>query len=262
MRNRPNPPRRPRSSLRRDPAVAVRDRLQKWYRDLRGDPYSSVFGYGRHRIGEFLEERLPPGDGRRALDAGCGSGYWLDWLAERGWTAHGVDSSSVMVGQARRVPGARVGLADVRHLPYADETFDLVLSIEVIRYLPDTHRVLRELHRVLKPGGVAVVTGSPRFALHGYAALNRIIAKLKPKRFIPLRQYFTTYGELGRSLRRTGFRRVEVVARFLGPFPWLYRLSPRLCRRALVWWAPIDERIAGRPGTRNLCNHLIAVARR
>lgn len=233
------------------------------YRELREDPYRSAFHYGRSRLADLLEETLGPGEGRDALDAGCGSGYWLGWLADNGFNTHGIDGSEDMVALARaEVPGTRVDVGDVRSLPYGDASFDVALSVEVIRYLPDPDRALAELHRVLRPGGTAIVTGAPRFALHGYSWINPITTALKPKRFTALRQYFTTVGGMRRMMERAGFRDVVVRADFLGPFPWLDRISPRMSRAVLSAWAPLDRRVAGVPGTRNFCNHLTAIGRR
>lgn len=98
--------------------------------------------------------------GMRVLDVGCGNGYAVRAMAERiglQGEAVGVDVSPVMIAQAQedvRNPANvqfQVSAADA--LPFADECFDRVLSVEAIYYLPDPQQALKEWVRVLKPGG-------------------------------------------------------------------------------------------------------------
>lgn len=94
-----------------------------------------------------------------ALDVGCGDGarYGARWR-EHGAEIHGVDISEVAVEQAR----ARGVLARVSRLgeplPYPDATFDAAVCLEVLEHLVDPEMVVREIRRVLKPGGVALVS--------------------------------------------------------------------------------------------------------
>lgn len=99
--------------------------------------------------------------GRRILDAGCGSGPLAQALQQRGATVTGFDASSAMVDLAR----ARLGEdADLRvhdladPLPYADRAFDDVVASLVLHYLEDWSGPLRELHRVLEPGGRLILS--------------------------------------------------------------------------------------------------------
>lgn len=233
------------------------------YRELEDAPHRSAFHYGRARIRELLAERLGPGAGRRALDAGCGSGDWLRWLAERGYEVRGIDGSPGMLAQARPIVGGeRLARADVRALPFASGAFDLALSVEVVRYLPDGAPALGELFRVLRPGGTAVVTAASRYALHGYALLNPLFAALRPRGFTRLRQHFTTAEALAGDLAAAGFVDVDVLGLFLGPFVWFDRLAPRLSQAALARWRRVDRILEALPGTRDLANHLVAFGRK
>jgi SAM-dependent methyltransferase len=116
---------------------------------------------------------------RRVLDVGCGTGA-MAADAVRRWpvaTVDGVDASAAMLEIAEReassLPAAarprlrfRQALAD--NLPFVDGTFDLALSAFVLQLVPSRYRALREMRRVLRPGGrVAYVTwmrGGERFA--------------------------------------------------------------------------------------------------
>lgn len=97
---------------------------------------------------------------RRVLDAGCGAGRMLPVLAR--WVGHvdGVDLSPRMVRRARRDhPEFRTCVASLTALPYADQTFDGVVSWYSTVHCPDAGlpTVLAELRRVLREGGLAVL---------------------------------------------------------------------------------------------------------
>lgn len=114
------------------------------------------------------------------LDAGCGSGYWLARLVDRGIPParlHGIDLLESRTAAARSaVPGARVATGDVTAMPYDDESFDLVLLLTVLSSLPSAAAVggaLREVRRVLAPDGTVAVY-EPRTATPANRATRRI----------------------------------------------------------------------------------------
>jgi SAM-dependent methyltransferase len=92
------------------------------------------------------------------LDAGCGTGGAICRLPE-GCRAVGVDLAPEALELCQKRGLQRVSGASVEHLPFADESFDLLLSSDVIYHLGVAHdrEALREFNRVLRPGGVAVV---------------------------------------------------------------------------------------------------------
>jgi SAM-dependent methyltransferase len=100
-------------------------------------------------------------DGRRILDAGCGSGALFAALRDRGAIVTGVDSSIGLLEVARGRLGtdADLQLADLtRPLPFADATFDDVIASLVMHYLRDWDPTLRELRRILMPGGRLIMS--------------------------------------------------------------------------------------------------------
>lgn len=108
----------------------------------------------------LLGKRLQAGV--RVLDAGCGTGGVLRWLIDEGRVgrAVGVDVASAAIDLAReRVPEAELHVAPVRALPLEDESFDLVVSNDVLQHVFDHEVVesLRELRRVLAPGGALLL---------------------------------------------------------------------------------------------------------
>ena len=96
--------------------------------------------------------------GQRALDVGCGSGVFLQAAAERGAETVGIDASEALVEVARaRVPDAEVRVGDMQHLPFEDDSFDLVCGFTSFFFADDLTAALREAGRVAKPGAQVVV---------------------------------------------------------------------------------------------------------
>jgi len=104
----------------------------------------------------------------KALEIGCGTGFFLLNLKQAGVLdeAHVSDLSPGMVAAAIR-NGAALGfdvdgrVADAESIPYDDATFDLVVGHAVLHHIPDVELALREVLRVLKPGGRFVFAGEP-----------------------------------------------------------------------------------------------------
>ncbi len=117
--------------------------------------------------------------GMRVLDAGCGTGNFEHFIHQKQpphVTIEGLDFSPKMLERARAKCGALDNVAFARGdltapLPYADATFDRILSINVLYALPDPDFTVGELLRVLKPDGILVVTSpAPEFAVSALVA--------------------------------------------------------------------------------------------
>ncbi len=96
--------------------------------------------------------------GRRALDGGCGVGGLTVALQGRGARVVALDIGEQLAREAHRRLGCAAAVGSLLHLPFAAETFDVVLSSEVIEHTPDPEAAARELYRVLKPGGHMVLS--------------------------------------------------------------------------------------------------------
>lgn len=109
--------------------------------------------------------------GKRLLEVGCGMGTDLLQFARGGAFCTGVDLTPRSVEISSLHFGlygmlADFALADGEQLPFADESFDVVYSNGVLHHTPDTERAVGELHRVLKPGGLARVMLYHRHSLY------------------------------------------------------------------------------------------------
>jgi SAM-dependent methyltransferase len=97
--------------------------------------------------------------GTRLLDAGCGAGLLALLASLRGAQVTALDASPGLLAIARqRLPGADVREGDLESLPFADACFDAVAAVNSLFYAQDMAAAMRELARVLRPGGRIVVT--------------------------------------------------------------------------------------------------------
>ncbi|MGI4789635.1 MAG: class I SAM-dependent methyltransferase [Janthinobacterium lividum] len=112
----------------------------------------------RHLITSLLETQYERTGKLRILDIGCGTGKMLDDLKPFGEVI-GADFSpeALQFCVTRGVP-AELARADVRRLPFADSSFDVVTAMDIIEHIDDDKAASSEIFRVLKPGGRLLVT--------------------------------------------------------------------------------------------------------
>ena len=110
---------------------------------------------------EFLfNEFLYPGN--KALDLGCGNGRWFNMFQKMKVDYIGVDNSQELIRIAQeKYPQGKFKLADALNLPFSNNSFDRVYSIAVFHQIPSSQfrlKFLEEAKRVLKPGGLFILT--------------------------------------------------------------------------------------------------------
>lgn len=139
--------------------TAAYDEIADWYEEqfvagLRLAPGTP--GYDPLGVDHALRVLLGNGAGR-CLEIGCGTGVHAAGVRELGWTPVGIDLSAGMLRHARdRLPVAR---ADAARLPIADGSVPAAIAVMVHTDMPEYPAVLREVARVLRPGGVFVHIG-------------------------------------------------------------------------------------------------------
>lgn len=129
--------------------------------DLGGATSTAIYRAGERRL---IAKHLPKLAGLTVLK----TDLWdearntriLQWVQQQGATVVGIDISLPIIGTAKvHFGGAPLGAvgADVRELPFAESTFDAIYSMGTIEHFEETEQALRELVRVLKPGGTAII---------------------------------------------------------------------------------------------------------
>jgi ubiquinone/menaquinone biosynthesis C-methylase UbiE len=149
--------------------------VNRRYHDVAADTYDSKWGISFGEIGHQqvlgkLTKLLGahPGPYAEALEIGAGTGYFSLNLLQTGVIERATctDISPGML-QTLEHNAEQLGLevetaaCDASALPFADESFDLVLGHAVLHHLPDLDQAFREFHRVLKPGGTVFFAGEP-----------------------------------------------------------------------------------------------------
>ena len=121
--------------------------------------------YNAHLEFPATSALVPDVDGKRILDAGCGTGVYTEWLLEDGADVVGIDVSTEMLAHARERIDERAELqqADLgESLPFAENSFDGIVSALALGYVRDWDETFAEFARILAPGGFLVFsTGHP-----------------------------------------------------------------------------------------------------
>jgi demethylmenaquinone methyltransferase/2-methoxy-6-polyprenyl-1,4-benzoquinol methylase len=239
------------ASPRKRQALALFDGLPRHYHAM-----GALLSFGQDpRWRRMLVDAIDPHPGQRILDAACGTGLVTLALARRGCAVVGLDQNEAMLeaAQSRLAHAGGLGgrvtfvVGQAEQLPFDDGEFDALSFTYLLRYVDDRSATMRELARVVKPGGRLgmVEFGVPRLAP------TRALWRLHTRASLPL---------LGRLVSPAWLE----VGRFLGPsIEDLYTREPDLAalwrecgiedvhkRRpsfgaGLVMWGRRSERAAG-----------------
>ncbi|MBK9762327.1 MAG: class I SAM-dependent methyltransferase [Flavobacteriales bacterium] len=115
--------------------------------------YAGLHANVLHAIGKYAQRT------DKLLDAGCGTGGMLQRIGARypDVRSHGLDLSEYACQAARTKTGALIVQGSVDALPYLDKAFDTLVSLDVLGYEMDVDAAVAGFHRVLRPGGVAII---------------------------------------------------------------------------------------------------------
>lgn len=213
-----------------------------------GNP-SFVWRSGQQRRLAIIE-RYVSLDGRRVLDLGCGIGQYVRAFARHGAIAYGCDIEQPRLVDARTAGTTGLALAAGEALPYRDGSMDIVVLNEVIEHVADDNATMREVARILAPGGTAIIYAPNRlypFETHGIFFRGRYIFGNIPfvnwlprrlrDRLAPHARAYTA-GDWRRVLEGSGLRLVHHGYVYPG-FDNIAARWPRLAGpvRACCYWA-------------------------
>lgn len=199
---------------------------------------------------ERIAALLAPTPDMRVLDLGCGVGHLLAWLTCHAPARyHGLDLSLNSVRRARRAGLRDVSVGDAEHLPFRDASYDRVVCNGAAHHLPDLRAALREIRRVLRPGGRLVLHEPVDSPLTG--AVRQTLFRRSPYESPAdlSHKHAFTRAMVERALRETEFAEVAASAHdFLAyPLSGMYMAFPwsrsRLVMRALIGLESRLERV-------------------
>jgi SAM-dependent methyltransferase len=225
---------------------------------------------------DWIRAVAGPLEGKRAIDCGCGAGEYVRALAALGADAWGIEYSADKIGEAQRLgglPEGRVAVGDIEAIEFSDERFDIALVNEVLEHVPRDDRGIREVHRILKPGGVALIFSPNRlypFETHGVS----LRSGAKVPHYIPLVPYVPV--RLGlfqywarnywpwelRALVRTGGFSIERCAYVWQTFENISGHQPRLIAALSPLLRAIARALEATPGLRAFGVSQLIVARK
>jgi SAM-dependent methyltransferase len=213
---------------------------------------------------------------KRVIDCGCGAGEYVRALANLGADAWGIEYSAEKIDEAMRLgglPEGRVAVGDIEAIEFADDTFDVALVNEVLEHVPHDDIGIREVHRILKPGGIAVIFSPNRlypFETHGVSL--RSGAKVPHYTpfvpYVPVRMGLFQYWarnywpwELLALVRAGGFS-IERWAYVWQTFENISGHQPRLIRTLRPLLRAIARTLEATPGLRAFGVSQLIVARK
>jgi len=230
---------------------AYYDDFAGWYERERHLPY--------HRMLDDLEVELVKryATGKDVLEVGCGTGLILERAAQFARSARGIDLSGGMLARAAS-RGLAVAQASATELPIATSSVDVAYSFKVLAHIPDITGAMREMARVVRPGGYVLAE------FYNARSIRRLVKAVKPPTAVSDQtndeHVFTRYDD-ARAIRSylppelewvttRGIRVITPVAKVL-EVPFL---------GSVVRWA--EHRLADLPGARDVGGFLVACCRK
>jgi len=154
---------------------------------------------------EWLGKRhgITPQTAKRVLDVGCAGGAFPKAAHDLGFDVVGVEPSTWLAEQGRSFYGLDIRSGLLQDQDFPDQSFDLISLWDVIEHLPDAHAVVRDIHRLLRPGGYLIVN-SP-----DYGSLARKLLGPKWPMLLSVHLIYFTQETITDFLRRDNFEVVE-----------------------------------------------------
>ncbi len=165
---------------------------------------------------EFFDRYISDWRGLKALDVGCGGGFSCEFMAERGVVVSGIDRSAKCILKAREHATERSMKIEYKqalaeNIPFCNNTFDVVICVDVLEHVADFHKTVSEIARVLKPNGLFLfdtINRNLRSRLVMIWILEYFLKEIPPG--IHDWQKFIRPEELTKVMQATGFTNIEI----------------------------------------------------
>lgn len=196
---------------------------------------AEVFDYGNYydevnlAIPDFVALRLAEivrtfekyRQNNRFLDVGCGAGSLLKAAIGENWKAEGVEVSGSSVEYLQK-QNIKVFYGDLAAANFAENSFDVVTAVEILEHIAEPDVVLKDIFRVLRPGGLMWAT-TP----HGSGASRRLLGTDWTCVAPPEHLHLFSVGGIKKLLSEAGFRNVSVSTEGVNPFEIIHALRHR-----------------------------------
>ncbi len=216
----------------------------KVYKKTQLDSYSGV-PITETRLNRCLGPELQSLQGKTVLEAGCGAGRFTEVLLKKGATLVSADLSDAVEVNQENFPQNDTHLviqADINNMPFADESFDVVICLGVIQHTPDSDKTIEDLYKLVKKGGTLVIdhytyTKSNYLRL---APLYRMrLKKMAAAQTIPYTEKLVNK-YLPWHKRFANNKLMSMVLNRISPVITYYRAFPQLNDKQQEEWALLD----------------------
>lgn len=192
-----------------------------FYEDFAAEFDSVVNMYDTKKRLSVIFDELLAGENlknKKLLDAGCGTGWFSAEAVKRGAKVTSMDVGQKLLKEVAKKCDSKRVVGSILKMPFKDNSFDYVVSSEVIEHVTDPDKALKELYRVLKPGGTLALTTPNKFWYFSLKIANAL--NLRPYQGL---ENWHWYGELKNKLKKLGFKIQEMYGIHAFPF-----VAPRL----------------------------------
>lgn len=201
---------------------------------------------------ELVQEYLGPVRGKRILEVACGRGGFVRLLASQGAKVVGADFSQValQIAAGKQANGtadnsAALSQADAQQLPFADNSFDAVISCETIEHLAEPAAAVREMARVCRPSGFLYLTTPNYFNFMGlYRIYDKLLKRERVNEETQPHENYWTFSAIRKILRGAGWNvlRTDGTVHQLpfpgrNPIPLKFLEGGKIVRRSLSFLA-------------------------
>lgn len=216
----------------------------KHFKKTQLDSYSGV-PITETRLNRCLGPELQNLQGKTVLEAGCGAGRFTEVLLKKGATLVSSDLSDAVVVNQENFPQDNNHLviqADINDMPFADESFDVVICLGVIQHTPDSDKTITDLYKLVKKGGTLIIDHYT-FNKSNYLRLaplyrNRL-KKMAASQTIPyterlVKKYLPWHKRFANN------KIMSVLLNRISPVITYYRAFPQLNDKQQEEWALLD----------------------